>query len=49
MRYGSYPGPKPPPRGHGPRPGVSEVADPVGDVGPSDVPPDVATHYDPGP
>jgi hypothetical protein len=26
-----------------------EVADPVGDVGPSDVPPDVATHYDPGP
>jgi hypothetical protein len=28
---------------------VSEVADPVGDVGPGDVPPDVATHYDPGP
>jgi hypothetical protein len=38
--------PNQPPRGHRRRPGVSEVADPVGDVGP---PPDVATHYDPGP
>jgi hypothetical protein len=47
--YGIFQVPNQPAPGHRRRPGVSEVADPVGDVGPSDVPPDVATHYDPGP
>jgi Trk-type K+ transport system membrane component len=28
---------------------IVAVATSVGDVGPGDVPPDVATHYDPGP
>jgi hypothetical protein len=47
--YGIFQVPNQPPPGHRRRPGVSEVADPVGDVGPSDVPPDVDAHYDPGP
>lgn len=43
--YGIYQIPNQPAPGHLRRPGVSEVADPVGDIDPPDVP----AHYDPGP
>jgi hypothetical protein len=42
--YGIFKIPNQPAPGHHRRPGVSEVADPTGDV-----PPDTPTHYDPGP